>query len=125
MDSDVLQTLKQRLLEEKTSLETELSRFAHRNPVATEAEFNTEFPNLGDKDETESASEVAQYSDNLSLEDELEKALRDVESAIKLLEAGTYGICKYCQQPIDERRLLARPTSTSCIQCKKTLTQEM
>ena len=82
------------------------------------------FPNLGEK-EDENASEVAQFSDNLSLEDELEKALRDVESALKMIEKGTYGTCKYCGQQIDERRLVARPTSTSCIQCKKTLTQEV
>lgn len=125
MEMTMMDTLKQRLLEEKGNLEQELSRFSHRNPKATEAEFAAEFPNIGDKDETESASEVAQYSDNLSLEDELEKALRDVDSALKLIENGTYGLCKYCKQPIDERRLLARPTSTSCIQCKKTLTQEV
>lgn len=85
---------------------------------------NADFPNLGEK-EDENASEVAQFSDNLSLEDELMKALRDVESALKMIEKGTYGTCKYCGQQIDERRLIARPTSTSCIQCKKTLTQEV
>jgi len=125
MEDSLKETLNQKLLDEKARLETELSRFAHRNPRAAEADFTADFPNIGDKDETESASEVAQFSDNLSLEDELEKALRDVESALKLMKAGTYGLCKYCKQPIDERRLLARPTSTSCIECKKTLTQEV
>jgi len=125
MDKNLLDALNQKLIDEKARLELELSRFSHRNPRATEAEFEAEFPNLGDKDETESASEVAQFSDNLSLEDELEKGLRDVESALKLMAAGSYGLCKYCKQPIDERRLLARPTSTSCIECKKTLTQEV
>jgi DnaK suppressor protein len=125
MDSEMMDRLKNELLSEKARLEGELARFAHRNPKAAEADFDADFPNIGDKDETESASEVAQFSDNLSLEDELEKALRDVESALKLFEEGRYGICKYCKQPIDERRLAARPTSTSCIQCKKTLTQEV
>lgn len=114
----------QQLLAEKARLEEELSRFAHRNPNAATTDFDAEFPNLGDK-EDENASEVAQYSDNLSLEGELEKALRDVESALKVIDAGKYGICKYCGQEIDERRLQARPTSSSCIQCKKTLTQEV
>ena len=35
------------------------------------------------------------------------------------------GICKYCDQPIDEKRLRARPTSGACISCKKTLTDEV
>ncbi len=124
MSNAFIEKMKLNLLEEKGRLETELSKFSHRNQKATETEFNTDFPNLGDK-EDENASEVASYSDNLSLEDELEKALRDIEKALDLIEKGEYGICKYCGQQIDERRLEARPTSTSCIQCKKTLTQEV
>lgn len=112
------------LEEDKLRLETELSKFSHRNPKSTSEKFETDFQNIGDT-EDENASEVAQFSDNLSLEDELEKALRDVESTLKQIEKGDYGICKYCKLPIDERRLLARPTSSSCIQCKKTLTQEV
>jgi len=116
--------MKEQLEEEKARLEKELSTFAHRNAKSPLAEFEANFPNIGDK-EDENASEVAQFSDNLSLEDELEKGLRDVESALELIAKGTYGTCKYCGQLIDERRLVARPTSSSCIQCKKTLTQEV
>ncbi|MCR4313852.1 MAG: TraR/DksA C4-type zinc finger protein [Candidatus Uhrbacteria bacterium] len=124
MEMDLVQKMKVLLDGEKARLEKELANFAHRNPKASETDFDADFPNVGEK-EDENASEVAQFSDNLSLEDELEKALRDVESALKMIEKGTYGTCKYCGQQIDERRLIARPTSTSCIQCKKTLTQEV
>ena len=124
MTKELAQTAKTLLEAEKIRLETELSKFSHRNGNATDESYEANFPNMGDK-EDENASEVAQFSDNLSLEDELEKALRDVESTLKQIDKGEYGICKYCHQPIDERRLLARPTSSSCIQCKKTLTQEV
>ncbi len=124
MKTELIEKAKILLNEEKIRLETELSKFSHRNPNVTEEHFEANFPNMGEK-EDENASEVAQFSDNLSLEDELEKALRDVESALKQIEKGEYGVCKYCHQIIDERRLLARPTSSSCIQCKKTLTQEV
>lgn len=109
---------------EKAKLEQELAKFAHRNPHAAESDYDANFPNLGDK-EDENASEVAEFSTNLSLEGELEKALRDIESALRQIDKGVYGICKYCKQPIDEKRLEARPTSSSCIKCKKTLTQEV
>ena len=102
----------------------ELSKFSHRNTKASEPDTQVDFKDVGNE-EGDNASEVAQFSDNLSLEEELEKALRDIASAIKMIEAGTYGTCKYCKLPIDERRLLARPTSSSCIQCKKPLTQEV
>lgn len=124
MDTNAIQRIKAALEDEKRRLENELSRFAHRNQNAAKTDFDTDFPNMGDK-EDENASEVAQFSDNLSLEDELEKALRDVESALKYVADGTYGTCKYCGAQIDDRRLIARPTSTSCIKCKKTLTQEL
>ena len=123
MNPTFVEEMKALLLVEKAKLETELNRFAHRNPKAVQVDFDANFPNLGDK-EDENASEVATYSDNLSLEDELEKQLRDVLSALKAVEAGNYGICKYCKQEIAEARLHARPTSSSCIDCKKTLTQE-
>lgn len=124
MDKKAKEKMKVKLLAEKERLEQELSSFAHRIPNTKGSDFQTDFPNLGEK-EDENASEVAQFSDNLSLENELEKALRDVDSAIKAVDDDKYGTCKYCQQPIDERRLKARPTSSSCIACKKTLTQEL
>ncbi len=123
MDEGFVSAMKLALLDEKSKLEGELSKFAHRNPKATDEDFDTNFPNLGDK-EDENAAEVAAYSDNLSLEGELEKQLRDVIGALKMVEDGVYGICKYCKQEIGQARLTARPTSSSCIDCKKTLTQE-
>jgi len=124
MKKELLQKLKDLLLAEKDRLTKELAQFSHRNPKTAEASFNSEFPNFGDS-EDENAAEVAQFTDNLSLEDELEKALRDVESSLKRIDDETYGLCNYCKQKIDEKRLIARPTSSSCIRCKKTLTQEM
>ena len=125
MDSKAIANVKIQLEAERARIEQELAQFTHRNPnPAGEPEFQVEFKDVGNE-EGDNAAEAAQFSDNLSMEDELEKALRDVEGALKMIEAGTYGTCKYCKLPIDERRLEARPTSSSCIQCKKTLTQEM
>lgn len=124
MKAAFVQEMKALLLAEKARIEGELAKFAHRNTQATTVDYEANFPNLGDK-EDENASEVATYSDNLSLEDELEKQLRDDLSALKAIEDGSYGTCKYCKQEIVEERLRARPTSSSCIECKKTLTQEV
>lgn len=86
--------------------------------------FDADYDNLGDK-EDESAEKVAGMGDAFSLESELTTALRDVESALVAVKNGSYGICKYCKMEIAEERLRARPTSTSCVACKKTLTQEL
>lgn len=121
MDKKTLKTLEEKLLEEKARHEEELSRFAKRNPQ-NEEDFNADFPQMGDK-EDENASEVAEYSKDLTLERTLEASLRDVNKALERIKEGTYGICKYCGKPIDEKRLMARPTSTSCIDCKKLFTE--
>lgn len=88
-----------------------------------EAELTRELAQYGTyedfgRGEDENAAEIAAYSDNLSLEQTLEKALRDVRNALSRIAAGTYGVCRYCDEPIPEKRLLARPTSSACVKCK-------
>lgn len=126
MKTRFFEEMKTALSEEKAKLEAELAGLAHRNARPNEdgQVFEVQSQNFGES-EDENAAEIAQFGDNLSLEQELESGLKDVESAMKAVENGTYGTCKYCKQQISEDRLRARPTSTSCIACKKTLTQEM
>lgn len=121
MDKATLNDLGAKLLEEQKKLEEELAVFAKRNPN-NPTDFNADFPQLGDK-EDENASEVAEYSKDLTLERTLESSLRDVKKALQRLEEGTYGTCRYCGKEIDVKRLMARPTSTSCIDCKKLFTE--
>lgn len=119
---DFLKQMEETLTQEKERLEKELAKFTKKNPHVV-GDYDATFPEYGDKDD-ENAQEVAQYTANKPLEIALEKELRDVNNAIKRIEKGTYGICKYCDEPIDEKRLVARPTSSACVGCKKTLTQE-
>ena len=107
------------MLQEKTRLEQELSRLDKNN-----GPDGSVFPNYGDK-EDENAAEVAEFEANLGIEQDLAKTLRDVASALERLATGTYGVCKYCHKPIDPRRLQARPTSSSCVECKKAIIQEL
>jgi len=45
--------------------------------------------------------------------------LRKIESALQRIKNGTFGICKDCDDPIDLRRMIARPTAVLCIACKE------
>ncbi len=121
MDKTLLAQLTAALNEEQVKLQAEINKISHKG---VDGEVAIDFPSHGES-EDENAAEVAEFSDNLSLESELEDGLKDIRSALKAIENGTYGKCKYCQNTIDVQRLLARPTSTSCIACKKTLTQEV
>ncbi len=73
----------------------------------------------------DSSVEATAVSDDLAVIAGLQEELRDVRKALQVLQDGSYGLCKYCQKPIDPKRLEARPTSSACITCKKTLTQEL
>lgn len=120
---EFLAKIKTLLLQEKDTLEKELGSFSKKN-TRVSGDYNSTFPEYGDKDD-ENAAEVAEYAAEIPLEESFEKTLRDNSQALKRLENGTYGICKYCKKPIDEKRLLARPTSNACVSCKKAITQEI
>lgn len=123
MTKKQLQNIKDKLEAEKARIEAELSGIAHRNPSTSEADFETDYKDVGDDDD-DNASEVAQYTSDLSVSSELEKTLRDIEDALSSMSKSEYGICKYCGDEIDPKRLEIRPTSSSCIACKKTFTKE-
>ena len=40
-----------------------------------------------------------------------------IDSALRRLEAGTYGVCLSCQNPIPYGRLVAMPEATYCVAC--------
>jgi RNA polymerase-binding protein DksA len=115
--------MKERLLEEKVRLERDLGDLGDRHPARAGTEVT--YPESGGSSDDDNAAEVAEYSDELSLDSKLKKELQDVLSALKAIENGKYGICKYCGKDIQEKRLEARPSSSSCIACKKLLTQEL
>lgn len=113
--------MKNILLADKERLQKELAKYGTRENEGPDKEAL--FPDYGNSEE-DNALEVADYEANLSIETDLQKSLRDVESSLKRIEKGEYGICKYCKKPIEEKRLMARPTSSACITCKKTIVQE-
>lgn len=124
MNPEQLTHFKARLEEEKSRILQELEGMGKKDPTQP-GRFTPDYPESGSNSEDDNAGEVAEYSDELSIEARLEKEIQDVEKAIAMIDKGTYGICKYCGKEIDLKRLEARPASTSCINCKKILTQEM
>lgn len=42
-----------------------------------------------------------------------------IEKALEMIDAGTYGLCADCGQPISEKRLQSYPNATRCIVCQE------
>ena len=117
MDKKVVEKIKKDLSDRKKQIEDELSDIVRKD---NKDELKTKFPEYGDKID-ENAKEIDEYSTNLATEKVLENTLRDINNALNRIAKGTYGICKYCKKEIGEKRLLARPVASTCIECKTKL----
>lgn len=54
----------------------------------------------------------------LRLQDRERRLVVKIREALKNVDEGDYGICNACGEDIAERRLMARPVATHCIDCK-------
>ncbi|MFA4954961.1 MAG: TraR/DksA C4-type zinc finger protein [Patescibacteria group bacterium] len=124
MTQETIANFKQRLVEDRARLLQELEDLGKRDPNRP-GRFEVIYPESGSNSEDDNAAEIAEYADSLSMEARIASELRDTEEALKAVETGKYGVCKYCNKEIELKRLEARPSSSSCINCKKILTQEM
>ena len=70
-------------------------------------------------DALDQASRESNLAFELRLRDREQKLLKKIDKALKKIEEGTYGICEICGAEIDEKRLMARPEATLCIDCKR------
>lgn len=117
-----LEKIKDKLLIQKKRLEKDLGIVADKQE-GKEGEYDAKFTDIGSEVD-DSVHEVEQYQVNKSVEITLEKQLRDINKTLNRITKGDYGTCKYCDEDIAIDRLKARPTSSSCVSCKKTLTEE-
>lgn len=114
LSKELLSELQKKLLSEKESLKDELSRIA--KPKTAPGDYDTNFNEIG-TDEDDNASEVEEYADNLALENNLEKQLRDINEALVRIANGSYGKCDNCDEEISIDRLRAYPAAKTCIKC--------
>lgn len=117
VSQEVLAQIKEQLLKDKADILRELGDVSEGE---SNKDIHAKFPVVGEKPD-EQAQEIEGYTTNLATERLLDDNLRDIEAALQRIEEGTYGICKYCHEPIAEKRLLARPVASACVSCKSKL----
>ncbi len=69
-------------------------------------------------DPNDRASLEADRNFELRIRDRERKLIMKMQEAIKRIEDGVFGICEVCGGQISEKRLMARPVTTLCIDCK-------
>jgi DnaK suppressor protein len=73
--------------------------------------------NADDEHDPEGATIAFERSQVGSLVRQARLHLTEIDAAVERLEAGTYGTCERCGEPIGEGRLEARPVARTCIRC--------
>jgi len=106
---------KQKLEEQKTHLEAELSTVAHKKGKTEVWDASsTEFDIDTDADPNVTADKIEEFETNQAITESFKSELRDINDALQRVEVGTYGICEECGQPIEDDRLEANPSARTC-----------
>jgi len=109
MDKEKLQFFKELLLKKKKEL-LEKAEKTIESSISQNNEFSKDF--------TDQSTIATDKEFIFRLRDRERKLLAKIERCLEKIEEGTYGICERCGKEIDEKRLLARPVATLCIECK-------
>jgi RNA polymerase-binding protein DksA len=106
-----------RLLEERKRVVDAIENIHAENPGSLSEEteeLSFQDNHLGDVATATFDREMAS-----TLEENSNHVLGAIDASLKRIEAGTFGICERCHNPIPEERLEALPWATLCIDCKR------
>ena len=110
-----LEKFKQKLLQYREEV---ASRIRDRANTARVEDFNEL------TEEIDQAAHASEEAFNMRLLDKEVKLLREIEAAIRKFEDGTYGICEGTGEPIERRRLEARPWTRYSVAYKEQLERD-
>ena len=112
MDTD---QARQRLADERERLNG--VRAAFDDEHLTEQSENDSVGELSsyDQHQADMGTETFEREKDLSILEQVEAELADVEHALRRLDDGTYGTCEVCGRQIAEERLEAMPAARLCL----------
>jgi DnaK suppressor protein len=103
--------------EVKKALEADLTRLGDHAHSALEFTMDRDRDRIG-RDSMDEATEEETYSTQLRLHDRETFLLAKIREAMERLEKGQIDECEECAEPIGYKRLMARPVTTLCFECK-------
>src|SRR5438067_10289860 len=101
----------------RTALETERARLVENAKDGLQLSMNHE-RNIG-RDSIDESMEEEIFSTEMRLHDREKFLLGKITKQLARLKAGEIDVCEDCGEAISFRRLLARPVTTLCIDCKE------
>ena len=70
-----------------------------------------------DEHDPEGATLAFERQHTAALLEQAREQLAAVDAALERVQAGRYGVCARCGQPIGDDRLAARPAALNCVRC--------
>jgi len=70
-------------------------------------------------DQADAGTKAFEREHELALTQNARDLLDQSERALTRIDAGIYGVCESCGQPIGKARLLAFPRAMLCVECKQ------
>src|SRR5215813_13585481 len=112
MDPNTLETYRQRLLALQQHLMQRIFG-AEESMLAMDADRDIE--------RTDRVQEEAVEVALTALDEQGRHEMEAIQAALARIDAGTYGICEICGQPISAARLTAIPMARLCVACQERL----
>jgi DnaK suppressor protein len=101
----------------RARLQADLSRLADHAHTALDFTMDRDRDRIG-RDSMDESTEEEIYSTQLRLHDRETFLLEKIREAMRRLDAGEIDECEECSEPIGFKRLMARPVTTLCFECK-------
>ncbi|MBO8171125.1 MAG: TraR/DksA C4-type zinc finger protein [Bacillaceae bacterium] len=114
MDRTQLEQLKAQLLEEKDEIERRLQHNHHYDLESSMGDAIKEF-SMYDNHPADIGTEMFEREKDLTLNENDEHHLQQIEEAFRRIAEGTYGICLTCGKEIPFERMQAQPTARYCV----------
>lgn len=101
----------------RAALQAQLARLADHAHNGLEFTMDRDRDRVG-RDSMDEATEEEIYSTQLRQHDREAGLVNKIQEALRRLDAGEIDECEDCSDPIGFKRLMARPVTTLCIDCK-------
>jgi len=103
------------LTEIRARLEADLTE-VHQNLQIEQSKLNAN--RVTNPDRSDLAYDYASQDRRLALIGQMEERQEEIQAALARIDAGTFGICTSCGNPIPPGRLLALPYAELCVTCQ-------
>ena len=112
-DAEIAQ-IRMRLTDETAEFDAEIGR--SESEIADR--LGDSVIDAGD-DQADIGAKAFEREHELSLTYNVRELLAQTQRALDRIDAGTYGYCESCGEPIGKERLQAFPRATLCVRCKQ------